>query len=215
MEATLFDKALLVGAAYLVGSIPFGLFIAGLRGVDIQAVGSGNIGATNVARNLGVPLAVLTGVCDLAKGTLPVLAARILMDSAVGISLVAFAAVLGHCASIFLDFRGGKGVATSAGVLLVVMPLPTLGAAIAWGGMMALTKISSVSALVALPVLLILMLVFRPSDLQWLPLFLALGGLVVWRHRENLAKLRKGSELALGSEKRAAASEQKEGEARG
>lgn len=196
-EPSILDKLLLVGFAYLVGSLPFGVLITGYLGIDIEAVGSGNVGATNVARALGGRWALVTAALDILKGVAPVLGVKLLFpNEPIWMTLTGVAAVVGHCASVFLDFRGGKGVATSAGVMLVVAPVPTLGAALAWGLVMATSRISSLAALVALPVLLILLVLVHSTELiHSVPLLLLLGAVILWRHRGNVRRLRRGEEL--------------------
>src|ERR1700719_4320102 len=119
-------------AAYLLGSIPFGvLFTRLFGGGDVRTVGSGNIGATNVARAAGPVPAILTLLCDFAKGAAPVwLAGRLSNESATWMMIAALAALLGHCFPIWLKFRGGKGVATAAGAFLVLCPAALLGSVI-------------------------------------------------------------------------------------
>src|SRR5580693_10479994 len=119
-------------AAYLLGSMPFGLLLGKLFGAaDVRKAGSGNIGATNVARVAGPLAGILTLLLDAAKGALAVLlAARLTNDSAVWMMIAGLCALVGHCFPIWLGFRGGKGVATAAGVFLVLSPLSFLGAVI-------------------------------------------------------------------------------------
>src|SRR5215475_5384529 len=143
--------------SYLVGAIPFGYLVARGRGVDILKQGSGNIGATNVGRVLGRPFGVLVFALDFAKGAVPVVLARNFAgdyaDSSwleVGAGLAAF---LGHLFPVYLGFRGGKGVATGAGVVAVLVPLPFLAALVAWILVLAgwrYVSLASVSAAVVL-----------------------------------------------------------------
>jgi glycerol-3-phosphate acyltransferase PlsY len=186
-----------IAAAYLAGSIPFGLVLARARGVDIQSVGSGNIGATNVARNLGKKLGALVLLADALKGALPMLAARWLaVDGKVGPYLyaaVGLAAVLGHCFPIWLRFRGGKGVATALGVFLVVDPVAAALAIVLFAASYAAFRISSIGSLVA-TIAFPGLLWWRGHPLSDVALALAIGVVVVVKHRDNLRRLRRGEE---------------------
>lgn len=219
MNWTLWIGALL--AAYLIGSIPFGLLIARLRGVDIRQHGSGNIGATNVGRVLGKRLGITCFVLDVFKGLVPVLtygllagaAAQLKADSATGpgpaLAALAWlaipaAAVLGHVFPVWLGFRGGKGVATSLGVLLGVFPYLTLPAVVCfvvWGLVMAFFGWVGLASVVAALVLPPLAAVFgwwlgaAPGALLVLSMVTGLlAALVIWRHRSNLQRIWAGTE---------------------
>lgn len=200
---TSFDYVALMILGYLAGSLPTGVLLGHLRGIDVRAIGSGNIGATNVARALGPRSAVWTFTGDAAKGFLPVLLARAWApDSWIVPSAVAFLCVAGHCFSIFLDFNGGKGVATSAGVFLALAPHATIGAAIIWGAVFAVTKVSSFGSFAALPVMIGLLAIGNVSafGLQmksgraWLPLAAAVTILVLVRHKANIRRMISGAE---------------------
>src|SRR5207248_280320 len=140
--------------AYLLGSVPFGYLVGRARGVDLLALGSRNIGATNAGRVLGARWGVLVFFLDAAKGALPVLAARA-AASAVGEPFEALgvtagvAAFLGHLFPLYLGFRGGKGVATGAGVVAVLLPLPTLAALLLWLLVAVTTRYVSLASLLA------------------------------------------------------------------
>lgn len=199
---TFFDRAALLVLAYLAGSFPTGVVIGHLRGVDVRAIGSGNIGATNVARAMGSRMGVYTLVVDALKGFLPTLAALWIMPSWPWVSFVALATVAGHCFSIFLDFKGGKGVATSAGVFLALAPFATLCAAIVWLAILLFTRVSSFGAFAALPTLLLLLLLpgfqllgftIRPAR-SYLPLGIAIAAIVLYRHKDNLKRALEGGE---------------------
>ena len=172
---------------YLAGSIPFGVIVGKLRGVDIRAVGSGNIGATNAARALGKPLGVVVLLCDAAKGAVPVLIAAHYLDPW-GTAAVGGAAFVGHLAPPWLGFRGGKGVATAFGVFLALAPLATAGAAAVFVVAYALTRTASVGSLLATTV-------FVPA-VWWAthdPARAALAAfmwlLIVIKHRGNIGRL--------------------------
>lgn len=224
--------ALLIVGAFLLGSVPFGLVIARMKGVDIRRHGSGNIGATNVGRALGRKWFYVVFVLDFAKGCIPVLAAGWLlgtlgrlaiepMDSARWLG-VGIAAVLGHVFSPWLKFKGGKGVATGAGVIVGLFPamtVPALGAFIAFALAMRVWRYMSVASMCAacsLPLCVAAWfhaahLGFGPDEadrveVRHMLAFLAFGAmlsvLVVWTHRGNIARLRAGTEPKFGAAKR-------------
>ncbi len=180
-------------AAYLLGTIPFGVIFAKSRGVDVRRAGSGNIGATNVGRTVGKTAGVLTLVCDVVKGFLPVAAARWAGLPPGWVATACLAAVLGHIYSPWLLFRGGKGVATAAGVFLAAAPV---SAVIAVLGFVAAAKSSrrvSVGSLVG-----VLILPFALWLLGAAPQMTAAGAitalLIILRHKENIQRLRTGAE---------------------
>lgn len=185
--------ALLFG--YLLGSIPFGLIFTRLAGMgDVRAIGSGNIGATNVLRTGNKKVAAATLIGDMLKGTLAVLIAwRFGPDQAVMAGLGAF---LGHCFPVWLKFKGGKGVATYIGILLG-FSLKTVGVfAAVWLATAAITRYSSLSALLATIATPIALYIF--GHVQWAELFALLTLITFWRHRENIARLLKGEEGKIG-----------------
>lgn len=194
-------------AAYLLGSIPFGFLIAKSRGIDIRTVGSGNIGATNVFRSLSKKLGVLTFALDFLKGTcgaalLPVLAMGLGPEPLTGLPrdiLPVFCGALtivGHNWTCFLGFKGGKGIATSAGMLIGLSPLAvTLGLTV-WFITFLTTRYVSVASICAA---LTLAIVVWPLHLKtygvWFPAVLTLlACLAIWKHRANIARLRAGTE---------------------
>lgn len=177
---------------YLVASVPTGPILAALYAdVDVTMHGSGNIGATNVHRILGAKFGGATLAGDLAKGFFPVLLAPMVSDTPWYPGLVAITAFIGHCWSAYLEFRGGKGVATVAGALLALMPLVALFTAIVWMVTFLTIKRSSLAALVATAALPILAFWLQPGAL-WVTIVLGLG--VLQRHRENIDRLLSGSE---------------------
>ena len=186
-----------VAAAYLLGSFSFGLFVARWNGqTNLRGSGSGNIGATNVARTMGRMPALLTLLGDSAKGCAAVLLAQWAGDSLTATALAALAAVLGHMFPVYYRFRGGKGVATSLGVMTPLLLWPTLGGIIIWIVVaLALRYVSLASMLAALVVPLLAFLRGDPS-----PLVLAAGAaalLIVGAHRTNLQRLMRGTESRL------------------
>ncbi len=198
--------AIILGA-YLVGALPFGWLIARAKGVDIFAHGSGNIGATNVGRVLGRQLGVLVFVLDFAKGAGPA-AAALGMRGWLGDSFwrqgwleiaAGLAAFLGHCFPIYLRFRGGKGVATGAGVVAVLVPLSGVAALLAWLVVVAVWRYVSLASVVAAFVLCVVQLSTTAWD--WMEPHAAFcivaAGLVVARHRANLVRLAHGKENRL------------------
>lgn len=196
----------LLAVGYLLGSIPFGVLIArGAGGVDLRRVGSGNIGATNVLRAVGKGAAALTLLGDIGKGALAVALAR---RTGVGDAVVAaagLAAVLGHLFPVWSGFRGGKGVATTLGVVLGGMPSVGGALLLVWIAVAAIARYSSLAALAAIAAM---------PPLVWLldgrPAMLALSGallvLVVVRHRENIRRLLAGTEGKIGQKARQAGS---------
>ena len=190
------DWTLAFLVAYLIGSVPFGLLLAMAAGKgDIRQIGSGNIGATNVLRTGNKGLAAATLLLDLAKGFAAVLIARQFWPDAVG--LAAVAAIAGHCFPVWLGFRGGKGVATFAGVCFgLLWPLGAIYAAV-WLGVLALTRISSLGgmgAAVSAPVAAALM-----GGMQLVPWLAAIAVLILWLHRDNIRRLLAGEEPKVGS----------------
>ena len=192
--------------AYLLGSIPTGLLVARIKGVDIRKVGSGNIGATNVSRTLGKPWGILTFVGDALKGLVPALlfpkfagadaaaAWGPAWAGSLGI-LSAMAAILGHNFSIFLRFKGGKGVATSAGALLGIAPAAVAIGLVVWALFFYTTRYVSLASIVAaLTIPAAGWLLYRDGGplLPWM--LTVLGLLVIVRHKANIQRLLQGKE---------------------
>lgn len=182
-------------AAYLCGSVPFGLLLGKLvGGTDVRKTGSGNIGATNVARSAGLGAGILTLVLDAAKGAVPVWLARHYFPEHAAFQILAgLAALAGHCFPVWLKFRGGKGVATAAGVFAVLCPTAAIGAVLVFGlvaGIWRYVSLASVSAAAAMPLLIYLL---------WAPHYapplsvtvgtLAAAMLIVYKHDGNLQRL--------------------------
>lgn len=179
---------------YLLGSMPFGLILAKtVAGKDVRDSGSGNIGATNVARVLGKKLGALTLLLDLSKGLLPVWAARAWGLDGLWLGGIALAAVLGHCFPVYLRFHGGKGVATGLGVFIALNPL---AAAVGGGAYLLaflLTHISAMGSFALLAGVVLTSLVLAPP--YWPALTQGLIALVVlYRHKENIQRLLGGLE---------------------
>jgi glycerol-3-phosphate acyltransferase PlsY len=185
--------------AYLIGSIPFGYLLTRLSGRgDIRAVGSGNIGATNVLRTGSKGLAAATLLLDIAKGALAVWIGR--QPQFGGAETYAAAGVLiGHLYPVWLRFRGGKGVATLLGVLAILLPIAGAVYALVWVGLLATVRISSVAGIAAAlsaPVTA----AFLGAD-RYFPMLLGFALLVVWKHRANIVRLRAGTEPPIGQSK--------------
>lgn len=183
---------------YALGSVPFGLLLAKAAGKgDIRSIGSGNIGATNVLRTGSKWLAASTLLLDLAKGFLAPGLAAIWWPEAAG--LAALGAVLGHCFPLWLKFRGGKGVATTAGVCFGLGWPIGLAYAAVWLGVLALGRISSLSGMSAAVSAPVAAGIFGRWDL--VPFLAAIALIVLWLHRENVARLRAGTEPKVGKGK--------------
>jgi len=185
----------LVALGYLSGSVPYGMLVVrALKGVDVRSQGSGNIGATNVARTAGPAAGVGVLVLDALKGGLPVLLARAVAPGTDLPVWVGVAAVVGHVASIWLGFRGGKGVATALGVLAVLAPWPAAAGALTYAGVFALTRVSSLGSLLggAVAVAVAWLVPGTPRSAAWLTT--ALFTLLLWTHRGNLHRLLRRSE---------------------
>jgi len=194
MTETLAMSFLAMALSYVIGSIPTGLWFGlKLRGIDIREHGSKNIGATNTMRVLGKPLGALALAGDMGKGIIAVLLfARLGTWSQLPLAC-GLAAVIGHTASIFLRFRGGKGVATGAGVFLALCPIPTLIAAVVFALVVALTRMvsaGSISASISLCAALYL------TDASWPLRTIAtiIAVLIIWKHRTNISRILRGTE---------------------
>jgi glycerol-3-phosphate acyltransferase PlsY len=204
---------LFIAFAYLLGSVPFGVLIASAYGKDLRGIGSGNIGATNVARALGKRWAYVCFVLDCLKGLIPMLIAKLIIGelTVVALSLwlaVGCAAVMGHVFPIYLKFKGGKGVATSMGMMLGLYPyytIPGIAALVIWAGAVFIWRyisLASIIAAVVFPISLIasIALLREWRFLQLWPLVVVafvMGLLVVVRHAENIKRLLEGSEAKV------------------
>ncbi|NPA95296.1 MAG: glycerol-3-phosphate 1-O-acyltransferase PlsY [Thermodesulfobacteria bacterium] len=187
--------------AYLAGSIPFGLVFSRFKGIDPRSYGSGNIGATNIARGLGKGWGVATLIFDMLKGLIPAYLALKMGLPSFYIALTGLAAVVGHCYSVFLKFSGGKGVATALGVFLALCPEAVGVAVLIFVAAVFYTKYVSVGSLAAAASMPILIFLFRPDSfietMAWTVCF------IIWiRHKDNIARLIKGEEkkISFGSQ---------------
>jgi glycerol-3-phosphate acyltransferase PlsY len=200
---------LFVIVAYLLGSIPTGYLVGlYLKGIDIREYGSGGTGATNVLRSVGKEAAIAVLIIDLLKGAIAVLLVKLFYSYAPVeilppswqswlITVSALAALIGHSKSIWLQFTGGKSVATALGVLLVMNPLVALGTLSAFGAMLAISRIVSLSSITgAIAVNLIMILLHQPTPYL---VFAAIAGVyVIIRHKSNIQRLIAGTEPKLG-----------------
>src|SRR5262245_53943056 len=189
---------LLVLFAYLLGSVPTGYILGSLAGVDVRKAGSGNVGATNVARVVGKRHGIFTLVADIAKGFVPVVIALNLGLTSTTTALVGVAAFLGHLYPIFLRFRGGKGVATALGVYLGLAPWVTLVLMPIFVLVILATRVVSLSSMVASASAPIVFWLFTSSPiLTGTSVFIAL--MIVLRHRGNIQRLLSGTEPRLNA----------------
>jgi glycerol-3-phosphate acyltransferase PlsY len=185
--------ALLIVSAYLIGSIPFGIIVGRMRGFDPRAVGSGNIGMTNVARAGGSSAAAITFVGDVLKGALPVAAARTMGFPPAILAWVALAAFLGSICSVFLGFSGGKGLSASLGVWAVLAPMALLFPLAAWGITLATSRIMSMASIIA-AIVLVPAVAALSLPRPYVLLAIAMSALVLIRHQENIRRLMSGEE---------------------
>ena len=204
--------------AYLLGSIPFGFLVAKAKGIDIRSVGSGNIGATNAMRVLGKPAGIAVLVLDALKGFIAVcfgvaLFAK-MQGSAGGASNAAYVAqafnhglaagifaVLGHNYTCWLKFKGGKGIATTAGVYLALAPLPLLIALVIFMLAVAGTRYISVGSIAAAIALPATVWILQPHNLLLGIVTTALGALAIYKHKSNIQRLMAGTENRFGQKK--------------
>jgi glycerol-3-phosphate acyltransferase PlsY len=188
--------ALWAAVGYLAGSVPFGLILTRALGLgDLRAIGSGNIGATNVLRTGSKGAAAATLLLDALKGAAAVLAAR--MSAAEDAAqLAGLAALLGHCFPVWLGFRGGKGVATFLGVAFALAWPVGLAAVLTWGAVAAAFRYSSLAGMAAAAAAPLWALALGAGGAALLLALIAL--LVLWRHRANIARLRAGTEPRIG-----------------
>lgn len=192
--------------SYLLGSIPFGLLLTKAAGLgDVRQIGSGSIGATNVLRTGRKGLAALTLLLDLAKGFLAVALVRqffpvndpvLLFAEAGPVPAAALGAVLGHCFPVWLRFKGGKGVATNAGVSFGLAWPIGLAYALVWIGLLAVTRISSLAGMSAVIAAAIAAALF--GYMQFVPVLAVIAALILWLHRANIGRLLRGEEPRVG-----------------
>ncbi len=190
--------------SYLIGSVPWGLVVGRLKGIDIREYGSGNIGSTNVLRTLGTKFGAIVLIADVLKGVIAVLLARYIIQTPAGEMAAGFAAIAGHDWSLFLKFKGGRGVATSLGALLpMAMPAPL--AAVSGLGVflliVALTRYVSLGSLLGSVSAVVTMAVFKALDRvswEYLVYIVVAVTLIIFQHRDNVQRLASGTEGKLG-----------------
>lgn len=193
--------------AYLCGAVPFGYLIGRMNGIDIRKYGSHNIGATNVTRVLGGTMGKLCFAGDFLKGMLPVIIFGSSWCSGWGGVIATAGTVVGHMYSFWMGFRGGKGVATSLGALVALSFWPVLIGALVWYAVYRRTLVvamASISIAVVIPVSACLLRLLGWHFTAWPSVLLmaVLGGLVIWRHRENIVRMLQGRELGFKPKKR-------------
>lgn len=186
----------LLAAGFVLGSIPFGIIVAKARRVDLKKVGSGNIGATNVLRSLGTIPAVLTLLGDILKGTMAVALGRHFGAGPFFEGLMGISAILGHNFSLFLGFRGGKGVATSIGVIALFVPTAALITGIVWVASVIAFRYSSLGALISFSVLPFAVAFL--DNREKLPAAVFITLLIFFRHWDNIRRLLSGNERRIG-----------------
>jgi len=186
-------EALLILGAYLIGSIPTGVIVGRLRGFDPRAVGSGNIGASNVVRAGGMSAAVMTLVGDALKGAIPVIVTRAAGFPPSTIAWVALAAFIGAICSVFLGFSGGKGIACALGIWLAISPMAILFALAAFAVVVAISRITSLASIAAAIVLPPAVAILGLPH-HYLLLAILMTALALFRHRENIQRLARGEE---------------------
>ena len=195
-------QAVVLLAAYVIGSFPTAFLVGKANGVDLRSVGSGNLGATNVFRTLGWKWGLLVYVVDGLKGALPVL----LLPGVIGMwtgwpwgVVFGLLAIVGHVRPVFLMGRGGgKGVATASGVFIALAPIPALCAMISFVIVVALTRYVSLGSLVGAVVLPVALLLQQRAFTPLVIVSVAVGAFVFWTHRENIGRLRRGEERRVG-----------------
>jgi glycerol-3-phosphate acyltransferase PlsY len=195
--------ALAVALSYVVGSIPAAYLAGKSRGIDLRRFGSGNLGATNVVRTLGWKVGLVVFAVDVAKGVLPVLVLPRWTEGPFSREVVAIlcgvAAILGHFRPVFLKFgKGGKGVATAAGVFFALAPLPMLAAVAVFGLVVLATGYVSLGSLISAVVLPTLLLVTEGVRSPVFQISVVLALFVFWTHRANIERLRRGEEYRFG-----------------
>jgi acyl phosphate:glycerol-3-phosphate acyltransferase len=192
-ESRFLKETVLLICSYLLGSVPTGLLLARAMGVNIRETGSGNIGATNVYRTMGRKVGILTLVGDCLKGLIPVLVAKWLGLPDLWVAAIGLAAFLGHVYTIFLGFKGGKGVATALGVFLGAAPLSLLGAIAVFA--LVLYKWRYVSAAsIAAAAIIPIAVTLTTGRPELIAMSAVIAASVIFRHRENIARLRAGTE---------------------
>lgn len=195
------EFAAVVIGSYLIGSVPFGLVMGKLRGVDVRTYGSGKIGFTNVLRTIGTKAAVSVLICDMLKGVAAVLLARFVLESHIGEMAAGFAAIAGHDWSVFIKFQGGRGVATSLGGLFTMAPLVAIAGLAIFVLFVALTRYVSLGSMLGSLGAVAIMAVFVAlgrAPWEYLVYVGVAVALIILQHRDNITRLLSGAESKLG-----------------
>lgn len=192
--------ALTLVASYFLGAIPTSYIVArGLAGIDLRQHGSCNLGATNLYRCLGWRYAIPVGLFDVAKGTVPVVLLAPLASEATMFAVACgISAVVGHVFSVFVRFRGGKGVATAAGVVLGLTPIALALAFVVWAGLVWLTGYVSLGSIAGAALLPLAVFVLHPDERALTWVYAGIAAFVVWAHRANIRRLLTGTENRFG-----------------
>lgn len=186
---------IIITLSYLLGSIPFGVLISRYKGINLKEKGSGNIGATNVLRTVGKGAAAFTLLGDLLKGSLSVFIANNFLHEP-WITLTGGAVILGHLFSVFLRFRGGKGVATTFGVLLIYSPVVALSAILLWSVIVYIFRYSSLGAIITFLFLPAIVTVLEPDKMKiYFSIFISI--IIILKHKDNLLRIFKGTETKI------------------
>ena len=193
-------NVLFIVLAYLIGSIPVGVILGKMKGIDPRKTGSGNIGATNVMRAGGKALGVITLLGDAAKGFIPVFLARALGFDVLIIAIVGLAVFLGHIFPVFLRFKGGKGVATALGAYIAIRPIVIFGAFIVFVIVFMVWRYVSLASIVG-AIVVPIGLYFVKAPCEFVAMAGLIGIIVIIRHKENITRLLKGTENKLSLKK--------------
>jgi glycerol-3-phosphate acyltransferase PlsY len=186
------ELAGIIFAAFMMGAVPFGLILCKAQGIDPRKVGSGNIGATNVLRAAGKKTAILTLALDIFKGSAAVFLGQRMGVEPVYLGIIGLAVIGGHNFSPFLKFKGGKGVATSVGVILLYVPMAALATIIIWFITVLISRISALGALVSFTLLPIIVYILG-YGWENVTISAIISVLLIIRHHSNIAKLIKGN----------------------
>ena len=189
----MFTMLILIGAAYLIGSIPTGLLLGKAYGIDVRKEGSGNIGATNLYRTVGRKVGIVTLLGDCLKGLLPVIFVKFSALPPEAAALVGLAAFCGHVFSVFLKFRGGKGVATALGVFLALAPVAVTIAIALFALVMFIWRYVSLGSIVAAAAMPVAVL-FLGGSRAVIAVTIVIAAIVIIRHHENIGRLLSGNE---------------------
>ena len=191
--------ALIILGCYLLGSIPFG-YIAGklFKKIDIRELGSGNIGATNVFRILGPSLASLVLISDIGKGIFSIYLVQYFnIDNLLILTIAGLAVICGHDWSLFLGFKGGKGIATTFGVIFALNPIISILAIVVWAVVIIITRYASLSSILAVISIMIFTILFK-QPYEYIIFSAIIIVLSIFKHKENIKRLRSGNERKIG-----------------